>query len=131
MSTSSIHAQDSSLLASLLNDDVYRPVEPQSFEETGISPVLIETLVMKFLLQVGSSSGRDIANQLCLPFAILEDMLLALRSRQMLVHKGQSQLGDYYYPTTRRWPSVRQSLKLLWPFPSTKVRLMWSLTAPV
>jgi hypothetical protein len=30
----------------------------------------------------------------------LEDVLLALRSRQLLVHKGQSQLSDYYYALT-------------------------------
>lgn len=88
------------MLASLLSEDVYHPAEPKSLEETGVSPVLIETLVMKFLLQVGSSSGRDIAKRIHLPFALLEDLLLALRSRQMLVHKGQSQLGDYYYTLT-------------------------------
>jgi len=71
-----------------------------SLEETGVSPVLIETLVMKLLLQVGSCSGRDIAKSVCLPFAILEDLLLALRSRQMLVHKGSAQLGDYFYTLT-------------------------------
>lgn len=62
--------------------------------------MLIEVLVLKYLLQVGSSSGRDVAKRLCLPFAILEDLLLALRSRQMLEHKGQGQLGDYFYALT-------------------------------
>ena len=90
------------MLESLLNDDAYHPPEPRSLEETGISPVVIETLVIKFLLQVGSSSGRDIAKRLCLPFAILEDLLLALRSRQMLEHKGQGQLGDYFYGLTEQ-----------------------------
>ncbi|MEM8945689.1 MAG: AAA family ATPase [Planctomycetota bacterium] len=88
------------MLESLLSDDVYHPPAPRSLEETGISPVVIETLVIKFLLQVGSSSGRDISKRLCLPFAILEDLLLALRSRQFLQHKGQAQLGDYVYGLT-------------------------------
>jgi hypothetical protein len=52
------------------------------------------------VLQVGSTSGRDIAKRLCLPFGILEQVLLALRSRQMLVHKGQGHLNDYYYALT-------------------------------
>ena len=100
MITSQDIIPDSGLLASLLTDDFYHPSEPESFEETGVSPVLIETLVTKYLLQVGSSSGRDVARHLCLPFGILEDMLLALRSRQMLVHKGTSQLGDYNFALT-------------------------------
>ena len=90
------------LLASLLTEDVFHPPEPQSLDETGISPVIIETLVCKYLLQVGSTSGRDIAQRLCLPFGILEDMLLALRSRQVLVHQGQAALNDYCYALTEQ-----------------------------
>ena len=102
MSIGSTTIKDTGILASLLNEDVYHPAEPSSLEETGVSPVVIEMLVMKFLLQVGSSSGRDVAKRVCLPFAILEDLLLALRSRQMLVHKSSAQLGDYYYALTEQ-----------------------------
>lgn len=93
MSTDSTTMNSTGMLADLLSDDVYHPPEPHSLEETGVSPVVIETLVMKLLLQVGSCSGREVATRICLPFAILEDLLLALRSRQMLVHKGSAQLG--------------------------------------
>ena len=93
---------DSGILSTLLSDDIFHPVEPQTLEETGVSPVLIETLVYKYLLQVGSAAGRTIAKRLCLPFGILEDMLLALRSRQMLVHQGQGQVGDYFYALTEQ-----------------------------
>ncbi len=102
MSIGSTTIKDTGILASLLHEDVYHPAEPSSLEETGVSPVVIEMLVMKFLLQVGSSSGRDVAQRVCLPFAILEDLLLALRSRQMLVHKSSAQLGDYYYALTEQ-----------------------------
>ncbi len=102
MSTSTTELQDSGLLASLLTDDVFHPAEPQSLEETGISPILIEMLICKYVMQIGSTSGRDIAQRLCLPFGILEDMLLALRSRQVLVHQGQAQLNDYCYALTEQ-----------------------------
>jgi predicted ATPase with chaperone activity len=88
------------LLASILNDDVFRPAEPQSLDQLGISPIVIETLICKYLLQIGSTSGRDIAQRLCLPFGILEDVLLALRSRQVLVHQGQAAINDYCYALT-------------------------------
>jgi predicted ATPase with chaperone activity len=89
-------------LASLLTDDVFHPAEPQSLDELGVSPIVIETLICKYLLQIGSTSGRDIAQQLCLPFALLEDVLLSLRSRQVLVHQGQAALSDYCYALTEQ-----------------------------
>lgn len=102
MSTGRAEIREPSLLASLLGDDVFQPQEPQSLEETGVSPVIIETLILKYLLQVGSTSGRDIAERLCLPFVVLENVLLALRSRQVLVHQGQAALNDYCYALTEQ-----------------------------
>lgn len=100
MRTSTLEPPRDDLLEALLGGDSFRPAEPQTIEETGLSPVVIETLILKFLLQVGSASGREIAGRLCLPFRLLEDLLLSLRGRQMLVHKGQSQLSDYVYALT-------------------------------
>ncbi len=90
----------SSLLASLLADESYRPVEPRSIEETGLSGALIETLICKYLLLVGSNSGRAVAEKICLPFGILDGLLKSLRSRQLLSHTGAAQMGDYYYTLT-------------------------------
>src|SRR5262245_51744663 len=100
MSTIHSDIRDPGLLASLLAEDVFQPAEPQSLEQTGVSVVVIETLILKYLLQIGSTSGRDIAQHLCLPFGILEDLLLALRSRQVVVHQGQAAVGDYCYALT-------------------------------
>jgi hypothetical protein len=102
MPTGHVATAEPALLASLLPDDVFHPAEPQSLDETGVSPIIIESLVCKYLLQVGSTSGRDIAQRLCLPFGILEDVLLALRSRQVLVHQGQAALNDYCYALTEQ-----------------------------
>ena len=102
MATIQSEVRDPGLLASLLADDVFQPAEPQSIEQTGVSSVVIETLICKYLLQIGSTSGRDIAQRLCLPFGILEDLLLALRSRQVLVHQGQAALNDYCYALTEQ-----------------------------
>ena len=102
MPTGHVETAEPALLASLLPDDVFHPAEPQSLDETGVSPIIIESLVCKYLLQVGSTSGRDIAQRLCLPFGILEDVLLALRSRQVLVHQGQAALNDYCYALTEQ-----------------------------
>ena len=42
MSTIPSESAEGSLLASLLTDENFRPHEPQSIEETGVSPVMIE-----------------------------------------------------------------------------------------
>ena len=102
MSTIQSDIRDPGLLASLLAEDAFQPAEPQSLEQTGVSVIVIETLILKYLLQIGSTSGRDIAQHLCLPFGILEDVLLALRSRQVLVHQGQVAVGDYCYALTEQ-----------------------------
>jgi predicted ATPase with chaperone activity len=121
MTTVHSEIRDPGLLASLLADDVFQPAEAQSLEQTGVSPVVIETLICKYLLQVGSTSGRDIAQHLCLPFGILEDVLLALRSRQVLVHQGQAQLNDYCYALTEqgvaRARSAMQACSYVGPVP--------------
>lgn len=89
-----------SLLASLLSDDAFRPSEPRTIEETGLTPTLIETLILKYVLLLGSASGRQISEQVGLPFGILEGIYGSLRQRQLFVHSGSAQLGDYVFTLT-------------------------------
>lgn len=91
---------DGSLLGSLLNDDTYYPPEPLTLADTGISPVLVEGLICKYLLQVGSAPGRQVAEKIALPFGALESLLSNMRARQIVSHQGQAALGDYYYTLT-------------------------------
>ncbi len=88
------------LLASLLSEDNFWPAEPQSLEETGLSVTYIESLICKFLAVNGTSSGRGMAEQLCLPYRILEELFSALRARQIIVHSGSAPFNDYYYVLT-------------------------------
>ncbi|TWT86902.1 hypothetical protein Mal64_37320 [Pseudobythopirellula maris] len=87
-------------LSDLFTDEVFTPREPQSVEETGVSPILIEGLVSKLLLQIGSAAGRDIAKRLAIPFGVLEPLLNGMRTRQLLFHQGQAQFGDYVFALT-------------------------------
>ncbi len=87
-------------LASLLSDDVFWPVPPKTTAETGLCDSMLESLVCKQLLTVGTGSGRNIASQMCLPFGALEPLFTALRARQLLVHAGSAAFNDYYYSLT-------------------------------
>ncbi len=88
------------LLSELLSDEGFRPEVPRSIEETGLNESLIEPLICKYLGVVGSSSGRGIADHICLPFGILEGVFQSLRSRRIVVHKGSAPVNDYCYALT-------------------------------
>ena len=111
----------SNLLATILADESYRPSEPTSLQETGLPVSLIESLVIKRLAVVGLSSGRQLANDLCLPFAVLEGLYQQLRSRQLIVHQGSAPLNDYNYSLTEsgrdRAAVARQACSYVGPAP--------------
>lgn len=104
------HETRDDILAVVLSDESFYPAAPRTLEETGLSVSLIETLVCKYLLVVGSSSGRGIADNVCLPFGALENLFLSLRSRQLVVHTGSAALNDYHYSLTEQGRERTQTL---------------------
>jgi predicted ATPase with chaperone activity len=88
------------LLATILSDESFRPTEPAALEETGLPSSLIESLLCKRLLLVGRRSGRQLADEICLSFNLLEPIFQSLRSRQIIVHQGSAPLNDYIYALT-------------------------------
>jgi predicted ATPase with chaperone activity len=91
-----------SLLAAVLSDETFRPAAPRTLEETGLTTSMVESLVIKHLAIVGSSSGRGIARQVCLPFGALEGLYQGMRSRQIIVHTNAAPVNDYYYVLTEQ-----------------------------
>ncbi|MGI9516772.1 MAG: AAA family ATPase [Pirellulaceae bacterium] len=88
------------LLATILSDEAFRPNEPASISETGLPLSLIESLICKRLLLAGRRSGRQLAEELCMPFNLIESLYQNLRSRQIIVHQGSAPLNDYIYTLT-------------------------------
>ena len=88
------------LLATILSDESFRPNEPATIPETGLPLSLIESLICKRLLLAGRRSGRQLAEELCLPFNLIEKLYQNLRSRQIIVHQGSAPLNDYIYTLT-------------------------------
>lgn len=89
-----------SLLASLLSEDTFRPAEPRTLEETGLTPTLIEGLIIKYVMLIGSASGRQVSENVCLPFCLLEPLFASLRQRQMLFNSGSAPMNDFIYALT-------------------------------
>ncbi len=102
MSTLSSSTTSGSLLAAIFSEDTFLPAEPNSIEETGLSISLIEELVCRYVQVVGSASGRQIAERICLPFRTLKSLFHGLRQRQIMVHSSSAQMNDYNYVLTEQ-----------------------------
>jgi predicted ATPase with chaperone activity len=86
--------------AARFGGDRFRPSPPSNIEQAGLADGLVESLIIKRLLMAGRESGRALAEQVCLPYGMLEDLFQGLRTRQILTHKGAAALNDYVYDLT-------------------------------
>lgn len=98
----------SDLLATLLSDEAYWPVEPKDLSETGLTHSFVESQILKQMHVAGTSSGRKVAEWLGLPFSIIEEMLAGLRTRQLIVHSSSAPFNDYYYALTEKGGNTAQ-----------------------
>ena len=78
-----------------LSPEEFIPVEPTSFQEASLSDSAVESLVFKFLLARGSASGREISEQIKLPFAMIEELLRQMKHDQVIAYKGSAAMNDY------------------------------------
>ena len=76
------------------------PQEPTSFREARLTESEVEELVLKFLLSRGDASGRDIADQVKLPFVLVDELLRALKFDQLVFHRGSAPMNDYQFGLT-------------------------------
>jgi predicted ATPase with chaperone activity len=109
--SSSITNHDLGRLSALLAEDSFQPAEPRTLQEAGLSEALVEALICKQLAALGGASGRTLAEQVCLPFGVLEPRFQKLRSRQWLTHKGAAALNDFNYALTEQGREYAQLLQ--------------------
>ena len=77
--------------------DAFTPIEPASFRAAGLNVSEVEALVLKFLLARGDVTGRDIAEQVKLPFVLIDDLMHDLKNQQLVVHRGSAPMNDFQY----------------------------------
>jgi len=82
------------------DDNPFLPIEPDSFRRAGLTDSEVEALILKFLLARGDATGRDVADQVKLPFVLVEALLRQMKNDQLVVHKGAAPMNDYQYETT-------------------------------
>ncbi len=76
------------------------PTEPGSFRAAGLTDSEVEGLILKYLLSRGEAIGRDIADQVKLPFVLLDELLRQMKNDQLVVYRGSAAMNDYCYQLT-------------------------------
>lgn len=64
------------------------PPVPESLRDTGLTDDTICDLALKALYIGGSRTGQELANFLCLPFPLLDQLILQLQQRRFVEVKG-------------------------------------------
>jgi hypothetical protein len=81
-------------------DETFRPRAPETLAQTGLTEEEVERLVMKFLLQRGSATGREISGQVKLSFGLLDPLLRDWKNERLVAFKGAAEMGDYVFTIT-------------------------------
>ncbi len=78
----------------------FHPRPVGSFEDAGLNHALVESLILKFLFNVGTASGRRIAAELGLPFGPFPDFLRHLKNQQIVNYSSSATASDFIYALT-------------------------------
>lgn len=60
------------------------PLAPETIADTGLSPEAITELLLKTLYVQGARSGQELVEAMCLPFAIVDELLLTLQHQRLI-----------------------------------------------
>ena len=77
--------------------DRFVPTQPKSLEDASLDENVVAALILKFLYSRGNYNGRTIAQQIKLPFSIVEQQLFSLKNKILIGYSGASVGGDYKY----------------------------------
>ncbi|HMA42593.1 MAG TPA: hypothetical protein VKO86_01155, partial [Gemmatimonadales bacterium] len=69
------------------------PPAPESIADTGLTPEAITELLLKTLYVQGARSGQELVESLCLPFAIVDELLLTLQHQRLIEVKRTAGAG--------------------------------------
>ena len=75
-------------------------MEPESMARMGVAESMLEALVFRYLLSVGESNGKAVADQLKLPFRMVEPLLNRLKMEQHVAYRSSTATNDYIYVLT-------------------------------
>ncbi|WP_437204226.1 AAA family ATPase [Planctomicrobium sp. SH664] len=96
-----LFARVNSLLGSAsAADKEFFPHVPETLEQMGLNADDVQRLVLKFLLQKGSATGREISQQIKIPFGITFPLLKDWKNEQLVTYRSAGEMGDYVFAIT-------------------------------
>lgn len=78
----------------------FRPAAPNSLAEAGLTNEMVDALMFKLLVTVGSAQGAKIAASVCLPLSLVTERLADLKRQQHVGYVGAATMGDFTYTLT-------------------------------
>lgn len=81
-------------------DDTFVPVKPATLKDSHLDENDLFNLILKFFYIRGSQTGRGVADQIKMPFNIVEALLTSLKGQLLIGYVGSSVGGDYKYELT-------------------------------
>ena len=78
----------------------FRPRPISDFDQAGLNFAQVESLILKFLLNIGLASGRRIAEELGMPFGPFPEFLRNLKNQQIVAYTNSMTANDYLYSLT-------------------------------
>ena len=90
-------------------DEPWRPKEPVDLLKAGVNESLLEAVIYRFLLNVGEAEGREIADQVKLPFTMIESLLARLKMEQHVAYKSTTATHDYVHVLTETGRKLARS----------------------
>lgn len=90
-------------------DEPWRPEEPSDIVSAGVNETILEAIVYRYLLNVGEAEGRKIADQVSLPFLMIEPLLTRLKMEQNVAYKNATATNDYVYILTETGRAIARN----------------------
>ena len=81
-------------------DDRYIPKSPKTLEEAGLHQNDVFPVILKYLLLHGVQPGRQVAQQMKLPFQLICPLLESLKTDLLIGRKAVHGVADYEYELT-------------------------------
>jgi hypothetical protein len=76
------------------------PLEPRTWQESGLDVVAIGRLVLRYLVAAKADSGKGIADAVKLPLALVREVLDSAKDRKLVTHRGTTVVGDFVWELT-------------------------------
>lgn len=73
------------------------PLEPQSVAQSGLKEQIVDGLILRYLMYCEAASGRDVAQQIRLPFTIVGERLQLMRAEKLVAYRQSAGVNDFEY----------------------------------